>query len=180
MSSIFDFISTSHTEETVKEKKDKKSPFAFSSEIYKIIKSRSENYKDDLDKLFKEFEENDFNFICWILNHNLVYNKVLRTNPDWFTGLVLLMTHREYVYYYVKFMIDNNIKFPDFMSWYKMGIDNADKHYIHYLKEIKQFSEEEIDELTTYANEYCMSIKDICFNLETLDNIIIRSKGDIF
>lgn len=181
--SVFDFLSVNSAmindiDILEKDEKKKRSPFDYTNNIYKIIKKRSNNYVNELDELFKDTEDNGYSFICWILNHNLVYNKLIRENVDWFTGLSMMMTCKEYVYYYTKFMIDNAIKFPEYMQWYKFGIDNYDKLYMYYLKEIKKFNEEEIDEMVNFCNDRGMSIKDICFNLISLDDIIL--KGEIF
>lgn len=168
MNDIFSFLSDDNTKIKIEEPKQKKSPFEYTNSIYDIIRNRYKDHAERLDKLFVEMQDSEFGFICWILNHNLVYSNQLRDFVDLFTGLLTIFSQRDYVYWYVKYMIDNKISFPKFMVWYKLDIDNEDRKFVEFLKDNYQMDADEIKELTTYCNEKCMSIKDICLNIQAL------------
>ena len=151
------------------EKFSKKGPFEYTKVIYEIIANRDANYKEKLDELFVGMDDNDFNFIVWILNHNLVYNRIFYEYVDMFTGLLTLFTHREYIYWYTKYMIDNEIKFPKYMQWYKLDIDNADRKFSDYFTEKYKLDSDDMKELSDYCDRICMSLKDAYINLEYVE-----------
>ncbi len=161
------FSFANKTENIVVETKKKLGPFDYIRKIYDIIRTNNslEDIDDLLDYEFRELEDNDFYFISWTLNHNLLYNEFTRKNIELFTIVNTFLTPREYVYFYVKFMIQNKIKFPSFMGWYKASITSDDKKYIETLKEQCDLNEEEMLDLINYFREKGISIRELCINL---------------
>jgi len=102
----------------------------------------------------------------WAMNHYLFYNSFTRENFD------MIMTNtflepREYIYFYVQFMIDNKIKFPRFMIWYKLGVSGEDKKYLEIVKEVAEISdEEELEDFISYFREKNITVRDLCINSE--------------
>jgi hypothetical protein len=86
-----------------------------------------------------------------------------------FTGMFILFKSKEYIKFYTKFMIDNNLFFPRYMSWYSFNIENEHKKYIQYLKDNINMGDDEIQELLAYCNDKQISIKDICYNINTIN-----------
>ncbi len=146
-------------------KKKKVSPFDLVFSIFNIIQCKS-NYKVKLDDLLKEIEDSDLNFVVWILNHYLVYNSFTMSSIELFYQVSLLMKGREYINYYVSYMIENNLKFPKFMSYYKLGLDNDNKKYLDIISEFFKLKDDELQEFINYISEKGMSPRELCINLE--------------
>lgn len=169
--SAFDFVIKNKIEINKEEKKKVKPIFEYIKDIYSLIKNRPSNYIEKLDTIYETLPENEYRFVVWTLNHNLAYApRAIRENVDWFTGIPILLGYKKYVYWYVKFFIDANIRFPEWMAYYKLGIDNTSKAYKQYLKD-SGLDDNEIDELFNYCNELTISPKDLVRNLETLETI---------
>ena len=166
---VFSFANK--VENDIVETKKKLGPFDYIRKIYDII--RTNNSSEDVDALldheFRELEDGDFYFISWALNHNLLYNKFTRKNVEMFTIVNTFLTPREYIYFYVKFMIQNKIKFPFFMAWYKASISSDDKKYIETLKEQYGLDEEELLEFIDYFREKDISVRELCINLNYIE-----------
>lgn len=166
---VFSFANK--VENDIVETRKKIGPFDHIRKIYDII--RTNDLLDDVDELldeqFKELEDGDFYFISWALNHNLLYNKFTRKNVEMFTIVNTFLTPREYIYFYVKFMIQNKIKFPFFMAWYKASIYSEDKKYIENLKEQYDLDDEELATLIDYFREKDISIRELCINLNYIE-----------
>lgn len=179
MDNIFDVfnISENKTEYASIEEKSK-GPFDITKDIYSIINRKSKNYEDEINAILNKYQEGDLGFVVWIMNKNLVHIRSLRRDPSVFTGLPSIFGNKRYIYFYVFFMIKSNITFPNFMAWYKADIDAGVKKYSNYLKKMKSIEEDEFDELLKYCNLKCISVKDLCLNINALNNIII--KGEIF
>ena len=171
---IFDcFTSNKISEEEKKTdvKSSDNNPWYYISKIYDIIDKKDRNHKESLDNLFKKIDESEFYFITWVLNHNLAYHSNLRNYAEAFTALLIFYTRREYVYFYVWYMIKNNVKFPKFMPWYKFNIGNEDKDYKAFLADNYNIIDEELEQLCDYCSEKSMSLKDICINLQIYNQI---------
>jgi len=144
----------------------KKSPFDGIYKLYELINRRDPDHKNKIFLILKEYENDDLNFFMWAMNHYLFYNSFTRENFD------MIMTNtflepREYIYFYVQFMIDNKIKFPKFMSWYKLGVSGEDKKYLEIVKEILEIeNEEELESFVSYFREKNITVRDLCINLE--------------
>lgn len=168
MSGIFSFAVKE--ESVISENKVKKlGPFDHMRKIYDIIRTTKLDSVDSaLDSQFKELEDGEFYFIAWTLNHNLLYNKFTRKNFEMLTLVNTFVSPKEYIYFYVKFMIQNGIKFPPFMAWYKAGIGFDDKKYVELLKEEYSLDEDELLEMVSYFKERGISIRELCLNLKYL------------
>lgn len=148
------------------EKVKKKSPFDGIYKLYELINKRDPKYKDKISLILKDYEDGDLNFFMWAMNHYLFYNTFTRENFD------MIMTNtflepREYIYFYVQFMIDNKIKFPRFMIWYKLGVSGEDKKYLEIVKEMSEISdEEELEDFISYFREKNTTVRDLCINSE--------------
>ena len=171
--SIFDFAikKDKHKQEIIKEDIKAKSPFEYTNIIYTLINNKDKEYDNKLNNLFRNIEDSDLSFVVWILNHYLAYNNITRQNPDMFTGMFILMSPKEYILYYTRFMIYNNITFPKFMSWYKFDIDINHKKCSSFIKDNLNIDDDELEELLDYCNEKQISIKDICYNINSINEI---------
>ena len=148
----------------------KPNAFDYIHKIYDLIRiCNISDIDDKLDELFKGLEDGDFYFISWALNHNLVYNKFTRKNIELFTIVNTFLNSREYVYFYTKFMIQNKIKFPGFMAWYKAGIGLEDKKYVDIIKETYKIEDVELADMVDFLKQNGISIRDFCLNMNYLE-----------
>lgn len=144
----------------------KYNPFDIIYKIYDIINKAPDDYKKQLDDLLRNVDKSNFNFLVWVLNHYLVYNKFTREYLELFTLTSnTFLSPEEYIYFYVSFMIKNEVKFPKYMSWYKFGIHQEDKHFRDIIKSLGIEDDEEIDDLFNYLKNKNISAREICLNL---------------
>jgi hypothetical protein len=170
MSELFNFITKKNITEDIIVKEEKKKPtvFYYIKEIYNIINNRVTDTNTALDDLLSDMDENEYYFLAWALNHYLVYNDFTRKNIEMFVTTNYWLKPKEYVYFYVKFMSDNGVRFPKYMSWYKLNIDSGDKKYHDILKDEYDLEDEDIENLTNYMKNN-MSLREICINLQYVD-----------
>lgn len=172
--SSFSFAIKEKNEETLNNITAKRlTPFETIFAIFKIIEESDINtYEGELDKLCKELDKSDFNFLVWLLNHHLLYNKFTRDNLDVFLSISHFLDSRDYLYYFVKTVILNEIKFPKFMAWYKLGLDGVEKKYSDSLKEEFKLKDSEIEDIIEYTNNKGLSIRDICLCLDLIKEVV--------
>lgn len=151
-------------------KKKKDSSFDNIFKIFSIINERNLNWKKELDNLFKNYEDSDFSFITWAINHYLVYNKFLRDNAELFFNTKDFLKDKKYTYFFVDFCIKNKIKFPKYMQWYKSDTNNDPKKFMDFFKETFKLKDEEIEEFLNYMTNKGISFREICLNLNYLIN----------
>lgn len=164
MSSLFNFITKKPDVAPVEEKK-KENVFYYLKGIYKIIDNQTEDTKSALDILFADMDESEYYFLSWALNHYLFYNSFCRKNIEMFVTVNYWIRAKEYIYFYTKYMADNKVKFPRFMFWYKLNIDNGDKKYNDILKNEYDLSDDDIQSVTEYMKDR-MSLREMCINLK--------------
>ena len=165
----FDFVSKKNkkkneaiTEETIVEKPI----WSYIKELYSIISDSNENnIKSNISKFLAELPENEYGFICWAINHYLIYNDFTKDNIDLFTTTSYWLRGRDYIEWYMYFMNKNKVKFPKFMSWYRMDINGGEKKYITILKELYKLSDDDIVELSEYCNSKGLSLREVCIDL---------------
>ena len=134
--------------------------------IYDVIRSRNPSYREELDGILKNVDPSKYGFLVWVLNHNLVYNKFTRENLELFTLVSnTFLTSEEYVRFYVDYMVKSGIKFPKFMPWYKLGIEQEDKKYKEIIKEEFKLNDDELEDALEYLRNENISIRDICLSL---------------
>lgn len=168
---VFDFAVKTTEVKNEEVKKKAKSVFDYVKDIYNIIKNKPTNYIYKLDDIYNTLPENEYGFVVWTLNHNLAYApKAIRENIDWFTGIPILLGYKKYVYWYVKFFMDAGIKFPEWMTFYKLGIGNNSKAYKQYLKD-EGLDDNEINDLCDYYGEITLSVKDLVSNIEKIKEL---------
>lgn len=168
MSELFSFaIKTDKNINIGKEESVSKNIFTYVFEIYSLIRKGKIEYEEELEKILSNINDNEYSFMVWILNHYLVYNKFTRNNIELITLVSSFLSNKEYVYYYVKFMIQNNIKFPKYMAWYNIKYSSENKKFTEFLKEKYDISDEEISDILEYVNKENISIRDICISLNS-------------
>ena len=149
-----------------KEQPKDTSIFEYIWNIYDIIRNKDLNYKEKLDDILKNINQSSYGFIVWVLNHCLVYNKFTRDNLELFTLVSnTFLSNEEYIYFYVDYMIKNNVQFPKFMPWYKLGIEQEDKKYKELIKEEFNLNDDELDDVLEYLRNRDISIRELCLNL---------------
>ncbi len=146
-------------------KKKKISPFDLVFSIFNIIQTKKD-YKVKMDELLKEVEDSELTFVVWILNHYLVYNSFTASSVELFYQVSLIMKGRDYINYYVSYMIENNLKFPKFMSYYKLGLDNDNKKYLDIISDYFKIKDDDLQEFINYISEKGISPREMCINLE--------------
>lgn len=165
----FDFAIKNKIEKISEKEKKTKSPFDKIFSVFNIINTKDKNFNESLDTLFKEYEEGDFSFITWAINHYLAYNNFLRENVELFLNVKEFLKDKKYVYFFVEYCIKNNIKFPKFMQWYKSDINNEIKTYSEFLIDKYKLKEEELKEFLDYMSNKGISLKEICLNLNFIN-----------
>ena len=166
----FDFAIKNKIEKISEKEKKTKSPFDKIFTVFSIINTKDKNFNESLDALFKEYEEGDFSFITWAINHYLVYNKFLRDNAELFFNTKDFLKDKKYTYFFVDFCIKNKIKFPKYMQWYKSDTNNDPKKFMDFFKETFKLKDEEIEEFLNYMTNKGISFREICLNLNYLIN----------
>ena len=165
----FDFAIKNKIEKISEKEKKTKSPFDKIFSVFNIINTKDKNFNESLDTLFKEYEEGDFSFITWAINHYLAYNNFLRDNVELFLNVKEFLKDKKYVYFFVEYCIKNNINFPKFMQWYKSDINNEIKTYSEFLIDKYKLKEEELKEFLDYMSNKGISLKEICLNLNFIN-----------
>ena len=149
-----------------KEQPKDTSIFEYIWNIYDIIRNKDLNYKEKLDDILKNINQSSYGFIVWVLNHNLIYNKFTRDHLELFTLVSnTFLSNEEYIYFYVDYMIKSDIKFPKFMPWYKLGIEQEDKKYKEIIKEEFDLDDDELEDALEYLRNENVSIRDVCLSL---------------
>lgn len=140
--------------------------FKYIWDIYDIIREGGLDYKEKLNNVLKNIDQSKYGFIVWVLNHCLVYNKFTRDNLELFTLVSnTFLSNEEYIYFYVDYMIKNNVQFPKFMPWYKLGIEQEDKKYKEIIKEEFKLNDDELEDALEYLRNENVSIRDICLSI---------------
>lgn len=167
--SFFDFAVKKQSINIETKEDKKKSPFDYVFKIFDIINKTDKNHKDKLDLLFKETNDNEFGFLSWAINHYIVYNKHIREFMEFFFNSLAFLGEKEYIYFFVKYCVESNIKFPKYMYWYKSDINNAPKRYKEKLKEFSKLKDEDLQEFIDYMSLKGISLRETVVNLEAVD-----------
>ncbi len=134
--------------------------------IYDVIRSGNPSYREELDGVLGSVDPSKYGFIVWVLNHNLVYNKFTRENLELFTLVSnTFLNSEEYVRFCVDYMVKSGIKFPKFMPWHKIGVEQEDKRYKELIKEKFELNDDELEDVLEYLKGDGISIRDVCLSL---------------
>lgn len=165
--SYFSFATKNSEVTNIEEDKKKdKNPFIVIYALFGLINKSNKNWKDNLDNLFVGYEDGDFGFITWALNHYLVYNKFMRDNLVLFFTTHAFLKDRKYVYFFVEYCIKNNLKFPKFMKWYKADINNDPKRFLENFKSNSKLKDSDLQEFIDYMSSKGYSLRELNLNLE--------------
>lgn len=153
-------------EEVIEKKKG--GPFDIVFKIFSLINEKNASWNKELNILFKEYEEGDYGFISWVINHYLAYNKFLRENMELFFTTQAFLGNQKYIYFFVRYCITNKLKFPKFMQWYKCDISNDPKRFSDNLKEVSKLKEDDMKEFISIMSQRGFSLREINLNLQNL------------
>lgn len=151
------------------EKTDSLSQWQVFDKIYEFI--NTEQYdknktNERIDELVDIIAPNELFFTVWGLNHYLLYNEFTRKFRDIFFQTSLFLSNVEYIKFYIKYMVQNEIRFPKYKYWYKPEINKTSSSYKRIIKETLKLDDKEVDEFIEYYSNKGMSAREICFMLK--------------
>ena len=140
--------------------------FEYMWKIYDVVNGKTLNYRKDLDDILKNIDPSKYGFVVWVLNHNLVYNKFTREHLELFTLVSsTLLPSEEYIRFYVDYMVKSGVRFPKFLPWYKIGVEQEDKKYKELIKEEFSLDDVGLEDALEYLRNQGISIRELCLNL---------------
>lgn len=141
-------------------------------EIYNFINTEKydkETTPKKITGLIQLIRPNELFFTVWGLNHYLIYNDFTRKMLDMFFQTSLYLDNIDYIYFYIKYMVQNGIKFPKYKYWYKPEINKTAASYRKIIKEKLNIDKEnDLSDFIEYYSDKGISARDICFILKKI------------